>query len=384
MSRQRIGLLVALGGTIVIIAMLLMLGRSADALKFVLHGSTLVNTGPVLDPFLIELEERTFRFFWDTANPKNGLVPDRYPTPSFASVAAVGFALTSYPVGVERGYVTREAAKKRVLATLRFFRNAPQGPQAHGTAGYKGFFYHFLDMKTGERFEETELSTVDTALLLAGALFCQSYFDRADAEETEIRQLVEEIYNRVDWHWAQPRAPAISLGWSPEESFLEYDWRGYNEAMLVYLLALGSPRVLWDRKRGQSGRARTTGAGVSSSGRNTWVLRRSLAINIRTFGWIFATSRMTTCAGEAWIISRTVAAPSMPSKPTLLPIRGVAKITAPPCGVSRPATGRRTSSSSMLANSGNSARTRRAGRPSTTIARWLRPQWLRRCHLRPS
>jgi len=241
MSRQRIGLLVALGGTIVIIAMLLMLGRSADALKFVLHGSTLVNTGPVLDPFLIELEERTFRFFWDTANPKNGLVPDRYPTPSFASVAAVGFALTSYPVGVERGYVTREAAKKRVLATLRFFRNAPQGPQAHGTAGYKGFFYHFLDMKTGERFEETELSTVDTALLLAGALFCQSYFDRADAEETEIRQLVEEIYNRVDWHWAQPRAPAISLGWSPEESFLEYDWRGYNEAMLVYLLALGSP-----------------------------------------------------------------------------------------------------------------------------------------------
>jgi hypothetical protein len=108
-------------------------------------------------------------------------------------------------------------------------------------SGYKGFFYHFLDMKTGERFDDSELSTVDTALLLAGALFCQSYFDGAQPEEVEIRRLVDQIYRRVDWRWAQPHAPAISLGWSPEDGFLEYDWRGYNEAMLVYVLALGSP-----------------------------------------------------------------------------------------------------------------------------------------------
>jgi hypothetical protein len=198
-------------------------------------------TSPVVDPVLIDLQARTFRYFWDTANPKNGLIPDRFPTPSYASIAAVGFALTAYPVGVERGYVKRKDARKRVLTTLRFLRNAPQGHAAKGMTGYKGFFYHFVDMKTGHRFEDSELSTVDTAILLAGALFCQSYFDGSNSEEVEIRRLVDEIYARVDWKWAQPRAPAISLGWSPEEGFLEYDWRGYNEAMMVYLLALGSP-----------------------------------------------------------------------------------------------------------------------------------------------
>ena len=197
--------------------------------------------GPGIDPFLIDLQTRTFRFFWETANPQNGLVPDRHPTPSFSSIAAVGFGLTTYPVGVERGYITREQARQRVLVTLRFLASAPQGPEAQGQSGYRGFFYHFLDMKTGARFEDSEVSTVDTAILIAGALFCQSYFDGADPDEVEIRALVTKIYERVDWQWAQPKGPAISLGWSPEEGFLRYDWRGYNEAMLVYLLALGSP-----------------------------------------------------------------------------------------------------------------------------------------------
>jgi hypothetical protein len=195
----------------------------------------------VLDPFFGELQERTFRFFWDTGNPENGLIPDRYPTPSYSSIAAVGFGLTTYPVGVERGYITRPQARQRVLATLRFLAAAPQSSQARGASGYRGFFYHFVDMKTGERFEDSELSTIDTAILLAGALFCQSYFDGADPEEVEIRALVDTIYRRVDWQWAQPKGPAITLGWSPEDGFLRYDWRGYNEAMLVYLLALGSP-----------------------------------------------------------------------------------------------------------------------------------------------
>lgn len=205
------------------------------------HGGEAQTPAPVLDALLVELQERTFRFFWDTANPQNGLIPDRYPTPSYSSIAAVGFGLTTYPIGVERGYITREQARQRVLATVRFLSNAPQGPEARGRSGYKGFFYHFLDMKTGERFDDSELSTVDTAIVLAGALFCQSYFDGADPEEAEIRSLVDEIYRRVDWGWAQPKGPAITLGWSPEEGFLKYDWRGYNEAMLVYLLALASP-----------------------------------------------------------------------------------------------------------------------------------------------
>lgn len=192
-------------------------------------------------PVLADLHERTFRFFWETTNPSNGLVPDRYPTPSFASIAAVGYALTAYPIGIEHGYITREAARARVLTTLKFLYNAPQGPQARGMTGYKGFFYHFLDINTGERFGTVELSTADTALFLAGALFCQSYFNRADAEEVEIRALVDALYGRVDWRWAQPRAPAIVLGWTPEGGYLAYDYRGYSEVMIMYLLALGSP-----------------------------------------------------------------------------------------------------------------------------------------------
>ncbi|HEY8206455.1 MAG TPA: glucoamylase family protein [Myxococcaceae bacterium] len=190
---------------------------------------------------LDDLEERTFRFFWETTNPENGLVPDRWPTPSFSSIAAVGFGLTAYGVGVERGYVTREAARARTLATLRFFHGAPQGPDAAGMTGYRGFYYHFLDMKTGQRFKTVELSTVDTALLLGGALFAQSYFDRADPEEVEIRDLADELYRRADWTWVQARPPAISMGWTPEGGLHDYDWVGYNEAMLVLVLALGSP-----------------------------------------------------------------------------------------------------------------------------------------------
>jgi hypothetical protein len=190
---------------------------------------------------LDDLQERTFRFFWETTNPDNGLVPDRHPTPSFSSIAAVGFGLTAYPIGVERGYITREEARDRVLATLRFFRQAPQGPDARGMTGYNGFFYHFLDMKTGERFQQIELSTIDTTLLLGGMLFCQSYFDGDDAGETEIRTLVDEIYGRVDWTWSMGTPPSVTLAWTPEDGFSKYNWAGYNEAMLLYILALGSP-----------------------------------------------------------------------------------------------------------------------------------------------
>ena len=196
---------------------------------------------PALPALFDDIEKRTFDFFWNTTNPVNGLVPDRYPTKSFSSIAADGFGLTAYPIGVERGYITRAQARQRVLVMLRFFRDAPQGAQRDGTVGYKGFFYHFLDMRTGLRSHHSELSTIDTSLLLAGMLFCQSYFDGSDAVETEIRQAVDTIYARVDWTWAQVRPPAIVNGWSPEKGFIAWDWRGYNEGMLVYLLALGSP-----------------------------------------------------------------------------------------------------------------------------------------------
>lgn len=204
-------------------------------------GGRLRPAPPAADEVLDDLQERSFRYFWETTNPENGLVPDRFPTPSFSSIAAVGFGLTAYGVGVERGYVTREAARARTLATLRFLWNAPQGPDPAGMTGHRGFFYHFLDMQTGQRFQTVELSTVDTTLLLGGVLFAQGYFDREDPEEVEIRRLADELYRRVDWRWAQARAPLISMGWTPEGGPLTHDWVGYNEAMLVILLALGSP-----------------------------------------------------------------------------------------------------------------------------------------------
>lgn len=198
-------------------------------------------SSPRIEAFLDTVSHRTFNFFWERSPAATGLTPDRWPTQSFSSIAAVGFALTAYPIGAEQGYVTRDAAAERVLTTLRFFYSLPQGPAAAGTAGYKGFFYHFVDPVTGLRFQTVELSTVDTALLMAGVLFCQQYFDRAGGVEPAIRAYADSLYRRVDWAWAQPRPPLVTMGWYPESGFHHLDWRGMNEAMLVYLLALGSP-----------------------------------------------------------------------------------------------------------------------------------------------
>lgn len=197
-----------------------------------------------LEPLSLErLQRDTFRYFWHTTDRATGLAPDRYPSASPASIAAIGFALSAYAVGVERGYISRAEARERTRLTLDYLWQRPMGRAALGTAGHRGFYYHFLDMETGLRHQkwQTELSTIDTALLLAGVLFAQSYFDAEHPDEVGIRQLAERLYRRVNWRWAQNNAPLISLGWYPEEGFIDYDWVGYNEAMLVYILALGSP-----------------------------------------------------------------------------------------------------------------------------------------------
>ncbi|PPT98476.1 glucoamylase family protein [Xanthomonas arboricola] len=197
---------------------------------------------PTLPPLFSDIERRTFQFFWDTTNELNGLSPDRFPSRPFASIASVGFALTAYPIGIENGWVSRNQAIDRTLTTLKFFRDAPMGPQRTGRAGYKGFYYHFLDMQQGNRYDSwVELSSVDTALLMMGVLFTQSYYDGDDPREKEIRQIADALYKRVDWRWLQQRAPLISMGWFPESGFIDHDWMGYNEAMMLYILALGSP-----------------------------------------------------------------------------------------------------------------------------------------------
>jgi hypothetical protein len=202
--------------------------------------------------FLDTLQERTFDWFWETTNAESGLVPDRWPTESFSSVAAVGFGLTAYGVGVERGYVTRDAAAERTLTTLRFFWEAPQGPSQVGMTGYKGFFYHFLNMDSGERYRGTELSTIDTALLLGGVLFAQEYFDGDAPDEVAIRAYADSLYQRVEWDWFNEHSALATMAWRPEVGYGRAEYQGYNEAMLLYVLALGSPTfpgdaAAWER-----------------------------------------------------------------------------------------------------------------------------------------
>ena len=217
----------------------------AFALALALGACSSNSGGPGVSPdtvaFLDSLQHKTFNWFWDLTPASNGLTPDRWPTPSFSSIAAVGFALTGYGIGVERGWITRQQAADRTLATLRFFWTSAQDSAGPNTTGYRGFYYHFLDMTTGRRFQTVELSTIDTSLLLGGVLFAQSYFTGSDTTEKEIRALADSIYARVDWQWARNGAASVTMGWHPEDGFISARWIGYNEGMILNILALGSP-----------------------------------------------------------------------------------------------------------------------------------------------
>ncbi len=203
--------------------------------------SVTLNQAENASQFLSDLQERTFHYFWDLTDNNTGLVPDRAPTASFSSVAATGFGLTSYIVGIENNFISRGEAAQRVLNTLNFHYEAPQGNEASGIIGYKGFFYHFLDPTTGLRFKQVELSTIDTGLLMAGILSCQSYFDEDNETEEAIRELADKLYLRVEWDWALNDEGLLSMGWFPENGFIEHSWQGYNEAMILLVLAMASP-----------------------------------------------------------------------------------------------------------------------------------------------
>lgn len=195
---------------------------------------------PSIEADLIKLQHDSFEYFLHEANPDNGLVIDKTAANWPASIAATGLALAAYPVAVERGFMTRAAAIERTLATLRFFWYSPQGPEPDAT-GFRGFYYHFLNMQTGRRAWQCELSTVDTAFLLAGALTAGVYFSAAPPEEQEIRTLADALYRRADWQWARNGGATVTHGWKPESGLLKYRWEGYDEALLLYILGLGSP-----------------------------------------------------------------------------------------------------------------------------------------------
>ena len=192
------------------------------------------------EALLDRFQHAAFGYFLETFNPANGLSPDNTRPGSPCSIAVVGFALSAYPAGVERGWVSRDEAAARALTTLRFFWNAPQdgGPDA---TGHKGFFYHFLDMTTGARVWRCELSPIDTTLLVAGMLTASTYFTEDTPVESEIRAVADAIYHRVEWSWAQAGQATVRQGWKPTSGFLHYGWEGYSEAILLYALGLASP-----------------------------------------------------------------------------------------------------------------------------------------------
>jgi hypothetical protein len=195
---------------------------------------------PMSDEALGRLQRDTFGYFKNETNLRNGMVPDNTRKGSHASIAAIGLGLASYPVGVERSFISRDEAVDRVLTTLRFFWNSPQGKEPDAT-GYKGFYYHFLHMDTGRRAWECELSTIDSAILIAGALAAATYFDGQSEPEHELRTVADDLYRRADWKWALNDNGKVSMGWKPESGFLPYCWEGHNEAILLHVLGLASP-----------------------------------------------------------------------------------------------------------------------------------------------
>jgi hypothetical protein len=195
------------------------------------------------DAFLQELEAANFRYFWDQASPETGIVRDRcnVRTPEkndLGSIAATGFGLTALCIGDMRGFISHAEAKERVLNTLRFhWKKLPN---------HRGFYYHWANINTGERLWDSEISSIDTAILLCGILTCREYFQNA-----EISGLAFDIYNRVDWGWLSEDTAILPHGWRPESGFLQYRWDNYSEMMMMYLLGLGSgshplPAESWD------------------------------------------------------------------------------------------------------------------------------------------
>lgn len=190
--------------------------------------------------FLEDLQRRGFDYFWNEANPVNGFVRDRSGN-DVCSIAGLGFGFSAICIGVEHGWISRQAGCQRILLTLQALSAAPQGETPHGMAGNHGWFYHFLKHDRPERAGTCEVSSIDTAIFFAGAFDASVFFDsRLDPEENELRRLVREMFRKVDWNWMSQGQPTLSLSWDPAKGFSKFRWRGYNEGLLLYVLALGA------------------------------------------------------------------------------------------------------------------------------------------------
>jgi hypothetical protein len=184
------------------------------------------------DRFLNDLEYANFLFFWEQSSPLTGLTRDRASISSrtqnvLASIAATGFGLTAVCIGQKRGYIDYAHARDRVALTLRSLLN--------WQPNHRGFFFHWVNIDTGERVLDSEVSSVDTAILLCGVLTCRAHF-----ADDEITSTATKIFERVEWNWLSEDTPLLSHGWTPEVGFLPYRWDYYSELMMMYLLGIGS------------------------------------------------------------------------------------------------------------------------------------------------
>lgn len=192
---------------------------------------------PAQDAFLDDLERRGCQYFWDQAGSKNGQVRDRAAAAGkesrpATSIAATGFGLTALCIAHMHGYLPASDVRDRVLTTLRY--HLEKLPHEHG------FFYHFTDIENGKRLWQCEVSSIDTALFLCGALTCRAYFT-GEGPDTQIRELATKLYERVEWPWMLNGGSTFSMGWRPESGFINARWAQYCELMMLYLLAIGSP-----------------------------------------------------------------------------------------------------------------------------------------------
>lgn len=186
------------------------------------------------------IQHAAFRYFLDFSDPDTGLVADTSLPGSPCSIAVVGFWLSCMPIGVERGWMTRVDAVARTRSILDFFLNSEQSDAPNAT-GYRGFYYHFLDMRTGRRTWDSELSSIDTAFLIAGMITASAYFQGDTQSERDIRQVVTLLYERVDWRFMENESAMVFMGWKPETGFLPHVWQGYSEAIILFVLGLASP-----------------------------------------------------------------------------------------------------------------------------------------------
>lgn len=194
------------------------------------------------EALLDSLQRTAFQYFWNEANPVNGLIRDRSQAWSPCSIAAQGFGITAICIGIDHGWVGRDEGRSRILLGMQTLWNGPQGSAAFNVNGYRGLFYHFLDINSGYRTWDCELSTIDTALLMAGVLDAKQYFATDDPGDVAVRALADSLYHRVDWDFMRNGGNALRMGWLPGTGFSTFgNWIGYNEAMILYILALGSP-----------------------------------------------------------------------------------------------------------------------------------------------